>query len=219
MKYFFLKTRLALFVLIATGFTLKGQTYAYFEVSQLYSNLSFTNSAGVKDNNYAYLPGNAYEFGAQHILKTGLIIGGGIFQHSGGAMLNLDNLSSAWNFQYLGLRGSVGYTYNKWRVRPLVLISPYLSNLVSATLNLDGSLLNAKSPNHILAADYGMIFSGGGTMILSDFISIYATDNYQAGLANISGDAGQKAFNQNFYFSLGITATITKNAAQWIQGK
>ena len=219
MKYFFLKTTLALSVLFATSLKLKGQTYAYFEVSQLYSNLSFTNSAGVKDNNYGFLPGNAYEFGAQHIFKTGLILGGGIFQHSGGALLNLDNLSSAWNFQYLGLRGSVGYTYNKWRVRPMVLVSPYVSKLVSATLNLDGSLLNAKSPAHILSSDYGMIFTGGGAMILSDFISVYATANYQAGLANISGDGGQKAYNQNFYFSLGITATITKNAAQWIQGK
>jgi len=219
MKNIFLKASLALSLFIATSLTLRGQTYAYFEVSQLYSNLSFTNSAGVKDNNYGFLPGNAYEFGAQHILKTGLIVGGGIFQHSGGAMLNLDNLSSAWNFQYLGLRGSVGYTYNKWRVRPMVLVSPYVANLVSATLTLDGSLLNAKSPAHILSTDYGMIFTGGGTMILSDFISIYATANYQAGLANISGDGGQKAYNQNFYFSLGITATITKNAAQWIQGK
>ena len=199
--------------------TATAQSYAYFEVSQLYSKINFTNSQGIVDNNYSYISGGAYEFGAQHVLQNGLILGGGIFQHSGGSILNLGNLSTTWNFQYLGIKGSVGYTYNKWRVRPLVLLAPYEASLVTATVNIDGTTSNAKSPNHILSADYGAICTGGGTLILSDFISLYATANYQLGLDNISGDGSQKAYNRAFYFSLGITATITKTAAQWIQGK
>lgn len=190
----------------------KAQQAATFDGSSVFSTLKFVNSNGAVDRNYTANIGSAYNLGYMNAMPCGLLAGLNIGLREAGASREVYGTTTTWSFQYAEARLEIGYIFNKWKLKPFVLLSPYYASLLKASQAFNEQVFNIKSDKAVANYDYGLIATGGINVRLSDLIALYASYNQIYGIKNIETTAGQQLYNRGFSVSLGIALTITKTS-------
>jgi opacity protein-like surface antigen len=119
----------------------------------------------------------------------------------------LDGLNLNWNIQYAEANIGVGYILNKWRIKPYFSTSPYFGYILKANQSIGSDNYDIKKNNSLKTTDFGLTFSPGLKIALSNSISFYADYKYILGLQNLE-KSGQKSFNRGFSINLGVCVTI-----------
>lgn len=200
---------LSLFVPCLT--TIHAQSGLVLEVSQLYTSFQFKDRAGVKHNKeYQGLYAGAYGIGYRYVNDIGLVIKPGIGMRNGGANLVYDDVNYSWRLQYADLKLGLGYMTPFETVNPYFLASGYYAFMLRGTQITHNENLNITESNLLSNIDYGLIFSPGVNIKLSDYISSYVELNYFKGLTNIEKDPGQKTKNYAYGLSLGVAISFSE---------
>ena len=199
----------SLFVALLTN--IQAQSGLVLEVSQLYTSFQFKDRAGIKHNKeYQGLYTGAYGIGYRYVNDIGLIIKPGIGMRNGGANLVYDDQNYSWKLQYADLKLGLGYMTRFENVNPYFLASGYYAFLLRGTQVTHNENLNITESNLLSNIDYGLIFSPGLNIILSDYISSYVELNYFKGLTNIEKDPGQKTKNFAYGLSIGVAISFSE---------
>jgi hypothetical protein len=200
-----IKTFLLLAVLVAYINTVHAQAGLTLEVSPLLTSFKFTDKAGVKHNSeYQGIYTGAYGIGYRIVSDIGLVIHPAIGMRHGGANLVYDDINYSWRLQYANLKLGLGYMTQFETVNPYLMVSGYYAFLLRGTQTLHNEILNVTKSDVLSNIDYGLIFSPGVNIKLSDYASTYAEFNYLRGLTNIEKDPVQKSKNFAFGLTLGV---------------
>lgn len=180
--------------------------------SQQYSSFKFENSEGVAQNkSYDGIFTGSYGIDYRYIFDFDLIIRSGFSMKNNGASLLYDEMNYSWKLQYANLDLGVGYIYRGWSlVHPYVICSGYYGYLLRGTQILNNEEYNVIASEIFNRMDYGLAFTPGVELKLSDLVSVFAEYNYNMGLANIENDEGQVTKNFSTGLSLGVLFTISK---------
>lgn len=209
--------KLLLLICIINLHTIKAQSFATLDVSQVFSTFKFVDSNNKIDKSYSSNITNAYNLGYLYSHQKGILIGINIGLRKAGASKEITGVHFSWNLQYVEAKLGVGYMLNKWRLKPYILLSPYYSSLLKATETIGEQSYDIKQDKALAKYDFGVMASGGVHLKLSDFVSLYSCYNQIVGTKNIEGTNNQKLYNHGFSISLGIALTITKSSPKWIQ--
>ncbi len=200
-----IKPLLLLAVLVACIHTVQAQAGLTLEVSPLLTSFKFTDKAGVKHNSeYQSIYTGAYGIGYRIVSDIGLMIHPAIGMRHGGANLVYDDINYSWRLQYANLKLGLGYMTRFETVNPYFMVSGYYAFLLRGTQTLHNEILNVTKSDVLSNIDYGLVFSPGVNIKLSDYFSTYAEFNYLRGLTNIEKDPVQKSKNFAFGLTLGV---------------
>lgn len=199
------------FTFFAACLTLiRAQSGLVLEVSPLYASFKFTDKAGVKQNkDYQGIYTGAYGIGYRFVSDFGLIINPGIGMRHGGANLVYDDINYSWRLQYANLKLGLGYMTRFENVNPYFIASGYYAFLLRGTQTLHNEILNITKSNVLSNIDYGLMFSPGVNIKLSDYVSSYVEFNYLRGLTNIEKDPLQKSKNFAYGLTLGVAFSFS----------
>jgi len=207
MKQFLLLTLFVAYVTkvhAQSGFTL--------EVSPLLTSFKFTDKEGIKHNSeYQGIYTGAYGIGYRIVSDIGLIINPGIGMRHGGANLVYDDINYSWRLQYANLKLGLGYMTRFENVNPYFIASGYYAFLLRGTQTLHNEILNITKSNILSNIDYGLVFSPGVNIKLSDYVSTYFELNYLRGLTNIEKDPVQKSKNFAYGLTIGMAFSFSEN--------
>lgn len=206
------KIKLFLFPLFVALITsIQAQSGLTLEVSQLFTSFKFQDREGIKHNSeYQGLYTGAYGIGYRYVNDIGLIIKPGIGMRNGGANLVYDDVNYSWRLQYADLKLGLGYITPFETVNPYFLASGYYAFMLRGTQITHNETLNITESNLLSNIDYGLIFSPGVNIKLSDYISSYVELNYFKGLTNIEKDPGQKTKNFAYGLSIGVAISFSE---------
>jgi len=205
-----------LFLLVTTlvGYirSVHAQAGLTLEVSPLLTSFKFTDKAGVKHNSeYQGIFTGAYGVGYRMVSDIGLIINPAIGMRHGGANLVYDDINYSWRLQYANLKLGLGYMTPFEKVNPYFMVSGYYAFLLRGTQTLHNEILNITKSDVLSNIDYGLVFSSGINVKLSDYVSTYAEFNYLKGLTNIEKDPLQKSKNFAFGLTIGVAFAFSEN--------
>ncbi|MFY9310772.1 MAG: outer membrane beta-barrel protein [Bacteroidia bacterium] len=197
---------------------LKAQSYLSLDAAQVFSTFKFSSD----DANNSTAPGSGYStitttaFGAGYVYADsgGLIITAGLGVRKAGSALVLNRVNYTWNLQYLDIKAGVGYQYNKWKLRPYILVSPFFSQLLNAKQTIGLNYYDIKSTNTIKSNDFGLFLTAGFSVPVSRFVSIYLDYNYILGLRNLETTESQYLYNRASAFRLGLLFNISAAKAK-----
>lgn len=198
--------------LLAATCSLAGaQSSLTLEASQLYSTFRYIDSDGNNMNEeYKGLFTGGYGIGYRYAFDYGLTLHGGLGMRTGGANLVYDDMNYSWRLQYGEVKLGAGYRYDLTdRLYPYFNVSGYMGYMLRGTQTLNNEDFNITHSDILNRADYGVMFSPGAELILSDFISAYAQFSYLLGLQNLEKDNGQIARNRGGALTLGVAFAIT----------
>lgn len=182
------------------------------EVSPLLTSFKFTDKADVKHNSeYQGIFTGAYGVGYRIVSDIGLIIHPAIGMRHGGANLVYDDINYSWRLQYANLKLGLGYMTRFETVNPYFMVSGYYAFLLRGTQTLHDEILNITKSDVLSNIDYGLVFSPGVSIKLSDYVSTYAEFNYLKGLTNIEKDPVQKSKNFAFGLTIGVAFAFSAN--------
>jgi len=199
---------LTLFVAYVT--TVPAQSGLVLEVSPLYTSFKFTDKEGIKHNSeYQGIYTGAYGIGYRLVSDGGLIINPGLGMRHGGANLVYDDINYSWRLQYANLKLGLGYMTQFETVNPYFMVSGYYAFLLRGTQTLHNEILNITKSNILSNIDYGLVFSPGVNIKLSDYISSFVEFNYLRGLTNIEKDPVQKSKNFAYGLTIGVAFSFT----------
>jgi len=205
-----MKQFLLLSFLVVYLTTVHAQSGLTLEVSQLYTSFKFKDKAGIKHNSdYQGLYTGAYGIGYRFVNEIGLIINPGIGMRNGGANLVYDDINYSWRLQYANLKLGLGYMTRFENVNPYFIASGYYAFLLRGTQTLHNEILNITESNTLSNIDYGLVFSPGVNIKLSNYISTYVELNYLRGLTNIEKDPVQKSKNFAYGLTVGVAVSFT----------
>ena len=91
------------------------------------------------------------------------------------------------------------------------MVSGYYAFLLRGTQTLHNEILNVTKSDVLSNIDYGLIFSPGVNIMLSDYVSTYAEFNYLKGLTNIEKDPLQKSKNFAYGLTIGVAFAFSAN--------
>ncbi|HNR07809.1 MAG TPA: outer membrane beta-barrel protein [Saprospiraceae bacterium] len=207
-----LKSIYVLCLLAACSLTGLAQSGLVLEASQLFSSFKFKDRAGVSHNKeYQGLYTGGYGIGYRYVNDIGLIIKPGIGVRHGGANLVYDDQNYSWRLQYAEIKLGLGYMTRFEKINPYFMASGYYAFLLRGAQTTHNENLNITESDLLSNIDYGLIFSPGVNIKLSDYISSYLELNYFKGLTNIEKDPGQKTKNFAYGLSLGVAISLTEN--------
>jgi len=202
------------------------QSNVSFEATQIFANAKYVSNGKV-DPNYQVIGTNGFTLAFDHVFVKGFVVGGAIGMQNMGTQYVDKGVNSignvTYNFQYINFRGYVGYEFNKYRLMPFAYFSPYYAYLLKSStfstisINSTGNIGDPKGENTVINSDYGFMVNLGVRIELSDYITVFGSGSYAIGLENISNLSDRQAYNRGLIFGLGVSATITKKPAQWIQ--
>jgi hypothetical protein len=184
-----------------------------FDVGQMYSKFSFKDDLGTKEKDLSYIVGGSYSLGYQAEISKGVFVRGGLGMRKAGATMLLDGMDITWNLQYLTANVGIGYAYNIKRFNPYVCIAPYAGYLLNGNQKIGTYSTDIKKEKSMKTSDFGICFSGGLKVTLSDYLAVYTEGKYMFGLQNIETTAGQKLYNRGFSINLGVAVSITQYGA------
>ncbi|MEO5582681.1 MAG: outer membrane beta-barrel protein [Saprospiraceae bacterium] len=188
----------------------RAQTGLTIDASQLYTSFHFTDKEGVKHNSeYQGLFTGAYGIGFRYVNDIGLIIKPGIGIRSAGANLEYDERNYAWKLQYGELKLGLGYMTRFTTVNPYFMASGYYAFLLRGVQSLNDQHFNITKSNILNNIDYGVVFSPGVDIKLSDYVNTYIQFDYLRGLTNIETDPGQKSKNIAYGITIGISVSFS----------
>ena len=190
-----------------------GQSHLYLDAAQIFSTFKFSSDNSQNNSapgsGYSTIPSTAFGIGYEYADSNGLLILAGLGARKSGSTLVYNKTSYTWNLQYLDLRAGIGYQYNKWRIRPYAIISPFYATLLNARQTIGLNYYDIKSSNAIKNNDFGLFLSAGFNIPLTRLISIYLDYNYILGLRNIETTESQYLYNRGSAFKLGLLFNIS----------
>ncbi len=198
------------------------------DASQVFSTFRFTamlNEKNVVNNgteviNYSQITSAAFGLGFDYVSDKGIILAGGVGLRKAGASMVYKKINYLWNLQYIDLKACVGYQYDRWRLKPYFVLSPYYAYLLNAKQSIGLNYYDIKSTGVLRNYDLGMFINPGLKATINPYISIYAEYTYILGLKNIETTAGQYLYNKGFAVKIGLAFSITNfKAAQDRIGK
>lgn len=202
---------LLLICLLASTTIVNAQSAITIEASQLYSSFKYQDSQNNNLNTeYSGIFKGAYTIGYSYSTDFGLIVKSGLGVRNGGADLVYDDMNYSWRLQYVDVKLGVGYMYNLEKIKPYFMVSGYYAYLIHGTQILNNEAFNIIQLDLLSNMDYGVIFSPGVQVKLSDNISSYLEFNYLMGLNNIEKDETQTAKNVAYSLTLGLSFSINK---------
>ncbi len=209
MKRIYLKSLLVL-VLFAFAITqANAQSLISVDASSVASTFKFIESNGTKDTGYSMVVSGAYSFGFRYIANSGFMLHPRMGMQKGGATLVYDGSNYSWDLQYANLKVGAGYMMKKDRFSPYLMIAPYYGVLLSANQVLNNQNFDIKSSKAIQSSDYGIFFTPGVQLQLSENLSAYSEFNYMMGLQNLENNAtGQKSYNRAISLTFGLAFTL-----------
>jgi hypothetical protein len=192
------------------------QSYLNLEAAQVFSTFKFTyklNESNTKSTSgnplYSQINSAAFGLGYSCIGKKGMIIIGSLGFRKAGASLVYKKINYLWNLQYIDAKIGVGYQYNKWRLKPYSVLSPYYAYLLNAKQSVGLSYYDIKASRSLKGYDFGLFINVGIKAALSQYILLYAEYNYNLGLKNLETAQGQYLYNRGFSIKLGLAFSIT----------
>ena len=197
-------------ILFACVTVVKAQSSLTVDASQLYSTFKFVDSDNtVSSDEYKGIFTGAYGFGYRYAFENGLTLHSGIGMRTGGASLVIDESNYSWRLQYGEYKLGAGYLYDMGRFSPYFNVSGYLGYMIRGYQTLNNEDFNIIESDLLNRVDYGVMFSPGCQVKLSDFISAYGQFSYLWGLQNIENDENQESGNRAYMLTLGLAFSIT----------
>ncbi len=207
-----LKTILLLSCILAGSAWTNAQSSLTLDASQLLASFKFVDTqGGALNKEYQGVFTGAYGIGFRYVAESGFMVKTGIGLRNGGASLVYDNMNYSWKLQYADARLGFGYSLKLNRFCPYFVASGYFGYLLRGTQVLNNEEFNITDSGLLSTMDYGVIFSPGISIKLSDYVSSYVEFSYLMGLNNIEEDDGQNAKNFAYGLTLGLSFTISKN--------
>lgn len=182
------------------------QSSVSFSASQLYTSFRFDNSMGDRMNSeYNGIFTGSYGVDYRYITNFDMIVKSGIAMRNAGSTLVYDDMNYSWKLQYADLDLGLGYIYRGMKTfQPYFVCAGYYGYMLRGTQTLNNEDFNIIEGEFLNRSDYGIIFSPGLEVKLSQNLSAFLEYSYQMGLANIEPEEGQKARNFATGISLGI---------------
>lgn len=185
------------------------QSRVTFDAGQVFSNYKFIDAEGNTENKFTNNIGGCFSLGYQYALNNGLFIRANIGMRKAGASIIINETNVTWEVQYADANLGLGYMVNKWRVKPYISASPYFGYILNAHQTIGPDTYDIKKNKSMKTSDYGVFFSPGVKVDLSNVIAFYAEYKYILGLQNLESSE-QKSFNRGFSINLGISVTIIR---------
>lgn len=208
MKLHFLRSIL-LFPILFFVIQSTAQSNVTFDAGQVFSTFKFTDTLGVQEKDLSNNISGCFSLGYQYVLNNGLFIRANAGMRKAGASMVVDETNINWNFQYADANMGLGYMFNKWRLKPYASVSPYFGYMLKASQTIGPDTYDIKQNKSIKTTDYGLFFSPGFKLALSNLVSFYAEYKYILGLQNLE-KSEQKSFNRGFSINLGVSVAIIK---------
>ena len=185
------------------------QSAITFDVGEVFSTFKFIDNQGNKTNFTNNITG-CFSLGYQYINKNGLFILTNIGIRKAGASLAYGRLNIDWTMQYADANIGIGYMLNKRRVKPYFSASPYFGYMLKGNQIIGLDNLDIREQKSMKTTDFGLYFSPGFKIALSNYVACTAQYNYILGLQNLETSTGQKTYNRAYSFNLGVSITIEK---------
>ena len=208
MKLQFLKFTL-LFTVLFFAAPANAQSNATFDAGQVFSSFKYTDAQGVQEKGFSNNISGCFSLGYQYVQNNGLFFRANIGMRKAGASMIFNETNVTWNLQYADANLGLGYMINKWRLKPYLSVSPYFGYMLKANQAVGPDTYDIMQNKSIKTTDYGLFFSPGLKIALSNIISFYAEYKYIMGLQNLE-KSNQKSYNRGFSINLGISVAIIK---------
>lgn len=200
----------SILLLVANQQTI-AQSNVYVDVAQVFSKFKFSSATNneAPGSGYSTITNTSFGFGYQYANQNGLLLLGGLNIRKAGSALIVNKVNYSWNLQYIDIKAGVGYQYNKYRIKPYVVVAPSYSYLLNANQNVGLNYFDIKSTQSIKTSDFSVFFTGGLNIDLSRYFSIFVDYNYILGLNNIETGEGQFLYNRAFALRGGLLFNIS----------
>ncbi|MES2140472.1 MAG: outer membrane beta-barrel protein [Bacteroidota bacterium] len=208
MKLHYLKSIL-LFPVLFFVMQSTAQSNVTFDAGQVFSTFKFTDALGDKEKSLSNNISGCFSLGYQYVLNNGLFIRVNAGMRKAGASMVVDETNINWNIQYADMNLGLGYMLNKWRLKPYFSASPYFGYMLKADQTIGPDTYDIMESKSIKTTDYGLFFSPGFKIALSNLVSFYAEYKYILGLQNLE-KSNQKSFNRGFSINLGVSIALIK---------
>lgn len=208
MNFPFLKN-IILFPLLFIAIYSAAQSNVTFDAGQVFSTFKFTDAQGEQEKGFSNNIAGCFSLGYQYVQNNGLFIRANIGMRKAGASMIYNETNVIWNLQYADANLGLGYMLNKWRLKPYLSVSPYVGYMLKANQTIGPDTYDIMQNKSIKTTDYGLFFSPGLKIALSNIISFYAEYKYILGLQNLE-KSNQKSYNRGFSINLGISVAIIK---------
>ncbi len=198
-----------LFPILLFATHLKAQSNVTFDAGQVFSTFKFIDTQGNQEKDLSSNIAGCFSIGYQYVQSNGLFIRANLGMRKAGASMIVDEINVDWNIQYADANLGLGYMLNKWRLKPYFSASPYFAYMLKANQTIGPDNYDIKKVKSMKTTDYGLFFSPGFKIAVSNSISFYAEYKYILGLQSLE-ESTQKSFNRGFSINLGVSVTFIK---------
>lgn len=190
---------------------IQAQSSFYLEASQIFTNFSFKDSDGTKQNKeYKGIFTNSYGIGYRYEMDFGLMFRLGFGVRNAGSNLVYDDSDYSWRLKYLEESLGIGYKYKMNGISPYLVVSGYLGQMIRGSQILNNEHFNITESKLMKTSDYGMVFSPGVEFSLMNTVSCFVEFDYMLGLANLEKQDDQKSTIKGMGLNAGIAISISK---------
>ncbi len=191
------------YLILSLCFATVSLTFGYAQSTisvGLKGGLNFANFAGDNVNTDSRTGINFGAFGTYSVKETF-----GITAEINYAQKGAKTSNSKLNINYLEIPVHFSYFFGKGKVRPKLMVGPYLGFLMNSELQVGNTKVNTK--DIYSNTDFGLNLGGGLHYSLGDAKWLYLDARYGLGLADVtkaSGDVYNRVFSINVGISFGL---------------
>lgn len=186
------------------------QSSVSFDAGQAFTTYKFVSSQGTNENDFTKNISGCFSLGYQNTWDNGLFIRINAGMRKAGASLIYNEMNVNWNVQYADANVGLGYIIKKWRFKPYLSASPYFGYMLRAYQTIGQDTYDIMKNNSMQTTDYGVFFTPGFKVTVSNYFAFYAEYKYILGLQNLEKSSDQKSYNAGFSVSLGVSYTFIK---------
>jgi hypothetical protein len=189
----------------------KAQSTVTFDAGQTFSKFKYSDSQGAITDFTNNISG-CFSVGYNYIGQNGIIIRSNAGMRKGGASLVYNETNVDWNLQYTDLNIGAGYSFNRWMVKPYVVVLPYVAYMLKGEQKIGDNTYNVIKNKTMSTLDYGVCFVPGLKVALTNTVAFYAEYKQILGLQNleVTSTNNQKTFNRGFSVNLGVAISFIK---------
>lgn len=187
------------------------QSTVTFDAGQTFSKFKYSDSQGAISDFTNNISG-CFSIGYSYIGQNGIIIRSNAGMRKGGASLVYNETNVDWSLQYADLNVGAGYSFNRWMVKPYVVVLPYVAYMLKGEQKIGDNTYNVIKNKTMSTLDYGVCFVPGVKVALTNTIAFYAEYKQILGLQNleVASNNSQKTFNRGFSVNLGVAISFIK---------
>ena len=189
----------------------KAQSTVTFDVGQTFSKFKYSDSQG-EINDFSNNITGCFSLGYNYFGQNGIIIRGNAGMRKGGASLVYNETDFYWNLQYVDFNIGAGYVFDRLKVKPYIVASPYFAYMLKGEQKIADKTYNVIKNKTMSTLDYGVYVIPGVKVAVTNTLAFYAEYKQIIGLQNLetSSTNNQKTFNRGFSINLGIAISFIK---------